>query len=114
MNAIRLAVFAVVLACAGCKTVIIRPAAAPECAVPAEFRNACIATATLTEQVTYGDLPDIALRARRDFVECHKTYGALLQSYDFCTGQLKQFNEKLKKLEDDVKGQYKDAEVRED
>jgi len=113
MSAIRLAAIAVALACAGCKTVIIRPTMALECALPVQFQNKCVATAALAQQVTYGDLPDVALRARQDFVECRKSYVALLESYEFCTGQLNLFNEKLKKLEDDVKGKYKDAEVRE-
>lgn len=111
MNPIRLISLAVALSCAGCKTLIVRPSPAPECIVPVELKSACVETAALAQQITYGDLPDVVLRSRQDFVECRKTYVNLLQSYEFCTSQLRKYNEKLKTFEDETRRRYKDAEV---
>lgn len=111
ISASRLAFAAIALCCAGCKTVIIKPAAAPECFVPPQLPNACVATATLSPQLTYGDLPEVALRARTDFLECSTSYTALLGSYKICTDQQRRYNQQLKVLEDELKKKYKDAEV---
>lgn len=115
MNALRfLTVAGFAIAAAGCTTVIIRPAKAPECTVPAILKDACSSTAKLGDQVTYGDLPGIALNVRQDFAECRNTYIALMHSYEICVDGLKQFNQNLKKLEEQVRNKYKDAEVIED
>lgn len=104
----------VAILCAGCKTVIIRPAPVPECTVPPEFINACVATVSLNAQVTYGDLPDVLVRTREDFVKCRAVYVRLMQSYEYCASSLKQLNDKIRRLESDAKEKYKDAEVRDD
>lgn len=113
MNLAPIVVIALALACTGCKTVIIRPSAAPTCVVPDQLKNACIPTAAIPSQVTYGDLPEVTLRARQDFLECRKSHGALLKSYEFCTNQLQLYNEKLRNFENDLKAKYQDAELRE-
>lgn len=111
MSLLRVSLIATVLLCTGCQTVIIRPASAPICEIPAEFQNACIETAKLSDELTYGDLPNLALSARNDYVECRKTYQKVMKSYDICSSGLTKFNQSLKNLEDQMKGKYKDAKV---
>ncbi len=113
MNTFRVALTSALVLCSSgcCHTVIIRPASAPNCEIPAEFLNACIEKAKPGDALTYGDLPDLVLSTRKDFVECRKTYQEITKSYSTCVAGLSKYNKSLKTLEDQMKGKYKDATI---
>lgn len=98
--------------CSGCKTVVIRPTPVPECDVPAEFVNACVASAAIPAEMNYGDLPDVLVLARKDFASCRIAYVSVMQSYQLCSDSLRQLNEKLKKLERESKEKYGDVKIK--
>lgn len=111
MKLIPIGLAGALLMCTGCHTVIIRPASAPVCEMPTEFRNACPQTATLGAAPTYGELPKLALDAGKDFAECRATYIKVVSSFDNCIAGLKNYNESVKKLEEETKQKYKNATV---
>jgi hypothetical protein len=111
MSGLRVLVLAAAALCAGCETVIVRPASAPECSIPAELKSACADTVTLGDPVTYGDLPEIALNTRADFTACRLSYLRLREAYQICVDGQKQFNDSLKKFEDEARRKHKNASV---
>lgn len=110
MNLTRIILTVVLILCAGCETIVIRPASAPICPeIPTELTNACQESATLKDSLMYGELPEVILNTRKDFIECRKTYNKVIDSYNICVSGLKNFNQSLKNLEDRMKDKYKDA-----
>jgi hypothetical protein len=71
----------------------------------------CTQRATLPADVKYGDLPQLVIDTREDFVECQKMYQTLRKDYEICVTGLALFNKSLKNLEDLMKSKYKDATV---
>lgn len=103
-----LAIPVAIMLCAGCETVVVRPAKSLECAMPEGLKHCASAPATF-DRVTYEDVYKLATTTRVEFAHCKNDYDGLRKSYEQCIAAQHEYNEKLKKLEKALAEKYPKA-----